>query len=74
MTRFGTYRFTEAALAQARKLGVYGRTADRLSRMLKRAAPLTSPLGDRRFQDLAFKLQNDLVVWVERLEGSEQAA
>ena len=74
MTRFGTYRFTEAAIAQARRLGVYGQTSARLSRMLKRAAPLTSPLGDRRFQDLAFKLQDDLVVWVERIEGAEQDA
>ena len=74
MIRFPTYRFTDPALAQARSLGIYGNTAERLTRMLKRAAPLTSPLGDRRFQEFAFKLQDDLVVWVERLEMADQAA
>ena len=74
MVRYKEYRFTDAAVDQARSLGIYGKTVERLNRMLKRAAPLTSPLGTRRFQEFAFSLQDDLVVWVERLDTPAEAA
>jgi hypothetical protein len=72
--RFKSYRFTDAALGMARAVGVYGDTAARLGRMLKRAAPFTSPLGNRRFQEFSFRVEEDLVTAVYRLETQDRAA
>ena len=72
--RFKQYRFTDVAIAQARDLGIYGNTIERLGRMLKRAAPLTSPQGNRRFQEFAFIVEGDLVVNVERMDATADAA
>jgi hypothetical protein len=74
MTRFKSYRFMDHALAEARSLGIYGDTAMRLGRMLKRAAPHTSPLGNRRFQDFVFMVEDDLVVAVSRMDSPAEAA
>ncbi len=74
MIRFKEYQIDDRVLAQARGLGVYGDTKTRLARMLKRAAPFTSPLGNRRFQNFAFMTEGDVVRWVARLDYDDKAA
>lgn len=74
MIRFKEYQVEDRVLAQARGLGIYGDTKARIGRMLKRAAPHTSPLGNRRFLDFVFMVDQDKVLWVARMDAPAQAA
>ena len=69
MSRFREYRATDDAIRQGRLVGVYGDTAKRLSRMARRSAPVTSEIGNRRFNDFVLSVDGDQVVWVERMRG-----
>ncbi len=64
---FKAFQVTEQAIAQGRRIGLYGATDKRLARMARRSAPLTSDLGNRRFHDFALTVDGEKVVWVERL-------
>ena len=67
---FRQYRVVPEAVRRARDLGLYGDTAKRLARAARRSAPLTSELGNRRFWNLALVVDQDTVVWVNRLDAA----
>jgi hypothetical protein len=73
MTRHRQYRATPQALAAARRLGLYGKTESRLSRMARRAAPITCEWGNRRFQDYVLFVEDDQILDVTRLDFSTAA-
>lgn len=64
---FRVYTPTPDAEKQAKALGIYGQVASRLARMARKSAPLTSPLGNRRFYNFALTVEGNQVVWVEKL-------
>lgn len=62
------YTVSPSALAQAQLLGIFGNKAARLKRMARRAAPFTSELGNRRFEDFVLATTPDkTVVGISRL-------
>ena len=65
--RYKEYRVTDKAIEQARRVGLVGHTAKRLSRMARRAAPVTSDQGNRRFDDYLLSVADDLVTGVVRI-------
>lgn len=72
--RFRVYQADVEVVAQARSVGVYGNTRKRLSRMARQSAPFTSDRGNRRFDDFVLAVQDDRVVWIERIEEHDKAA
>ena len=67
--KFREYKATPDAIRQGRAIGLFGDTAKRLSRAARRSAQFTSEFGNRRFGDFVLTVENDQVVWVERLHG-----
>jgi hypothetical protein len=70
---FREYRVTDEAVVRGREIGLYGATANRLSRAARRSAQYTGALGNRRFQDLVLTIEGDAVVWVNRLPLADAA-
>jgi hypothetical protein len=64
--RFKAFQVTTEAVAQGRRIGVYGETEKRLARMARRSAPVTSDLGNRRFNEFVLTVEEARVLWVER--------
>lgn len=64
---FREFEVTPQAVEQARKAGVCGDVAKRVARMARRAAPLTSNLGNRRFDEYALMIRDGKVLDVQRL-------
>lgn len=64
---FREFEVTPQAIEQARQAGVCGDVAKRVARMARRAAPLTSDLGNRRFDDYALTISDGKVLGVQRL-------
>ena len=46
-----TFTVSEDAIEMGREVGLWGDTAKRLQRMARRAAPVTSEHGNRRFNE-----------------------
>jgi len=65
--RYKTYQVSDEAVVQGRCLGLFGDTGRRLSRMARRAAPVTSDLGNRRFDDFVLDVDEDRVLGVAML-------
>ena len=72
--RYKEYRVTDQAVKQGRRAGLYGETAKRLSRMARRAAPVTSDQGNRRFDDFVLTVTDDLVTGVARYYSDQPTA
>lgn len=51
----------EKAAAMAREIGIGGDVRARLSRMARRAAPITHPEGNRRFDDFVLRVNGKTV-------------
>jgi len=68
VVRTSEYTVTPEAIAQAQRLGIFGNRAARLKRMARRAAPYTSILGNRRFEEFVLAIAPDKkVVGISRL-------
>lgn len=59
---------SEAAVREARSVGLYGETAARLKRMARRSAPFTSKHGNRRFHDFVLDVSDGVIRSVTRLD------
>lgn len=58
------FKVASEAVADAKRIGLGGDIPLRLARMAKRAAPLTSMRGNRRFGDYALTIKNGVVLAV----------
>jgi hypothetical protein len=72
--RYKMYRVTDQAVQQGRRVGLFGQTARRLSRMARRAAPVTSDQGNFRFDDFLLTVTDDLVTGIMRLYSEQPNA
>ncbi len=70
----GTVEISDHARVEARRAGIYGDVDNRLRRMVRRAAPVTSEFGNRRFQDFVLFVENNVVLDVVRLDFKAVAA
>jgi hypothetical protein len=61
------YNVPDVVVGKARRIGVYGNTRARLSRMAYRSAPITSEYGNRRFHGFVLLVQGDVIKDVTRL-------
>jgi hypothetical protein len=62
--RYKTYQVSPEAVVAGCILGLFGDTAKRLSRMARRAAPFTSEVGNRRFDEFVLNVVEDRVLGV----------
>jgi hypothetical protein len=67
--KFREYKATPDAIRQGRAIGLFEDTAKRLSGAARRSAQFTSEYGNRRFGDFVLTVENDQIVWVDRLNG-----
>lgn len=58
---------TEQAIAQARRLGIRGDVSARLARMARRAAMLSHPLGNRRYDEFVLRVDDNTVKSIDML-------
>lgn len=58
---------TPEAVRTARQIGVYGHTAKRLARMVRRSARITCASGNRRFGEFILDVNDDVVRGVTRV-------
>lgn len=66
-----TYDVSEDAIEMGREVGLWGDTEKRLQRMARRAAPVTSEYGNRRFNDWFMTIKDGTIQSVTRLFGSQ---
>jgi len=59
-----------AAKRSAREAGIFGNVEARLSRMARRSAPVTSDLGNRRFQEFIMQVDDGVMLGVYRVDAS----
>jgi hypothetical protein len=67
-------QISEHARGEAKRAGIYGDVDSRLRRMLRRAAPVTSEYGNRRYQNYILFVQDNIVLDVARLDFKASAA
>jgi hypothetical protein len=67
MTQRCEYVVDDRAVQAARLIGLSGDVEKRLLRMVRRSAPLTHELGNRRFDDFVLFVQDKVVLDVNRL-------
>lgn len=65
---FREFEVTAQAVAEAKGAGVCGEVAKRVARMARRAAPFTSSVGNRRFDDFVLNIRDGKVLGVCKLE------
>lgn len=61
------YTVSENAIQRGRDFGLWGDTAKRLRRMARRAAPVTSKHGNRRFNEWIMLVKDGTIQSVTRL-------
>lgn len=61
------YEISDRVIAKARRNGVYGNTAARLSRMAWRSAVITNRHGNRRFQSFVLLVDGATIKDVTRV-------
>lgn len=61
------FDISEEALQDARAWGLFGDTRLRLKRMARRAAPVTSPYGNRRFYDWFLRVSDGVITSITRV-------
>lgn len=61
------YTVSQNAVAMGRDYGLWGDTAKRLRRMARRAAPVTSEYGNRRFNEWIMQVKDGTIQSVTRL-------
>ena len=71
MSLFREYAVAPQALAQAREIGLWGKTEKRLRRMARRSAPVTCDWGNRRFYDYVLQIEKGTVVAVSLVNFSD---
>lgn len=59
-------KITEKAMQDAHDVGIYGDVQKRLSRMARRAARISSIVGNRRYHEFILKVEGDTVSGVAR--------
>lgn len=64
---FREFEVTPQAVTSARSIGLCGDIAKRLTRMAKRAAPVTHAQGNYRFEDFVLSIDQGKVLGVSRL-------
>jgi len=62
------FTVSDAALAEAEALPLFGDTRRRLVRMARRAAPVTHPDGNRRFHDFVLRIEDGEIRGVTTLD------
>ena len=65
--RFREVEVTPKAVASARQIGLAGDVTKRLTRMARRAAPVTHDKGNWRFEDFVLNIEEGKVLTVSRL-------
>jgi hypothetical protein len=55
------FDISDQAITQAKRLGIGGNVSARLARMARRAANLTHPLGNRRFDEFVLRVDGNKV-------------
>ena len=73
MSTFREYAVSETALAQARKLGMYGDVDGKLKKMARLAARFTHPLANRRYQNYLLKIDGDVISDIIKFSPDELA-
>lgn len=66
-----TFTVSEDAIEMGREVGLWGDTAKRLQRMARRAAPVTSEHGNRRFNEWFMTIKDGTIQSVTRLFNSQ---
>ena len=70
----GVIEVSAYASVEARRACIFGNVAARLSRMARRAAPVTSEYGNRRFNDFVLHVVDGVVLDVVRLDFKAENA
>lgn len=65
--RFREFEVTQQAVQAGRSIGLCGDIAKRITRMARRAAPITHNQGNWRFDDFVLDIDNGKVLTISRL-------
>jgi hypothetical protein len=71
MTGFRDFEVSEQAIRDAKACGLWGNVEKRLARMAKQAAPFTHPEANRRFESFLLKIENGVVVGVQKFDPNQ---